>query len=168
MLLAGLLHKIDALSFASPKTHPNSAEICHDKELLAVDKMLKHHHNIIYGCKVIVRRDHKKLFHHDTKHTNQQVLCQHLLIDQVYQAEYYEEEMNTRANKLSRLPFDDSSKQETINELYALDTIDPTFNHSQLNLCHIAKLQIDDNELNTFKLKHANKMHGSVYNNSKC
>ena len=46
-----------------------------DKELLAVEKMLKQHHNIIYGCEVILQKDHKNLCHHKTKHTNQQVLC---------------------------------------------------------------------------------------------
>ncbi len=57
--------------------------------------------------------DHKNLIHGTTNHSNQQVLCQILAINQEYHAKliYYKGESNTGADGLSQLPLD---KAETI------------------------------------------------------
>ena len=53
-----------------------------DKEWLGIAETLKHNHNILAGCEIEVRTDHKNLTYDDAKNTSQRVLCQHLLIDQ--------------------------------------------------------------------------------------
>ncbi len=133
-----------------------------DQELLAIDETLKHHHNIIYGCDIIVKTDHKNLTHSDTKHTSQRVLRQRISIDQVYQAklEYYEGSLNEGADGLSRLPITESSKTQAQEELYLLETMtNRTFNEMfPLNLRIISREQSTDEELDVIKQKHPSRI----------
>ncbi len=121
-----------------------------DKELLAVYESLKFHHNIIFGCEVTVMTDHKNLTHDTTSHTSQRVLRQRLAIDQDYHAKlvYYEGELNTGADGLSRLPFEKSNSKPTIQQLYALESSNPDENEIfPLDLRKIAQNQKADEEL---------------------
>ncbi len=102
-----------------------------DQEVLAINETLKHHHNIIYDCDIIIKIEHKNLTHSDTKHTSQQVLRQRISIDQVYQAKLksYEDALNKSADRLSRLPMTQSSETQAQGELYLLETMtNQTFN----------------------------------------
>ena len=92
--------------------------------MLAVNEALKHNHNIIFGCEIIVRTDHKNQCHEDTKHTNQRVLGQRMAIDQEYGAklEYFAGEVNTGTDRLLGLPFDESMTLKAFNSLFLLES----------------------------------------------
>ena len=75
------------------------------KELLAIMETLKHNHNILHGCKIIVYTNHKNLTYDEMRHVNQCILCQCILILQDYGAKliYLEGRKNTGADALKTL-----------------------------------------------------------------
>ncbi|KAL7463900.1 hypothetical protein ACHAXS_004253 [Conticribra weissflogii] len=103
--------------------------------------------------------DHKNLTHDTTSHSSQRVLRQRLAIDQEYHAKlvYYEGDLNTGADGLSRLPFEKANSKPTVQELYALESNNPDGNEMfPLDLGKIAQNQKSDAEL---KQKQTNPSH---------
>ncbi len=103
--------------------------------------------------------DHKNLTQNTTSHSSQQVLRQRLAIDQEYHAKlvYYEGNLNTGADCLSRLPFEKANSKPTLHELYALESNNPDGNEIfPLDLRKIAQNQKSDEEL---KQKQGNPCH---------
>ena len=104
--------------------------------------------------------DHNNLWHDDTKHTNQRVLRQRMAIDQEYDAkiEYFAGEINTEADRLSRLPFKEPMISKAFNDLFLLKSVNQTSNYcSPLDLRHIGKEQETDKELQHVKSKPSTK-----------
>lgn len=101
-----------------------------EQELLAAHESCRFFHNIIHGCDILIRCDHKNLTRADTKHLNLRVLRQRLTLDQEYGAklEHYAGELNTGADGLSRLEMSDEVPQSTLIEVYAINELDPDTN----------------------------------------
>ena len=38
-----------------------------EKELLAIFETLRHNHNMLHGCEIVVKTDHKNLTHQDAR-----------------------------------------------------------------------------------------------------
>ena len=76
-----------------------------EQELLAAHEACRFFHDIIFGCDILIRCDHKNITNIDTKHTNLRILRQRLTLDQDYGAkfEHLAGELNTGADGLSRL-----------------------------------------------------------------
>ena len=74
-----------------------------EQELLAAHEACRFFHNIIYGCEILIRCDHKNITNAETKHTNLRILCQKITLDQDYSAtfEHLAGEQNTGADGLS-------------------------------------------------------------------
>ena len=57
-----------------------------EQELLAAHEACQFFHNIIYGCKILIHRDHKNITRVKTKYTNLRILRQEITLNQDYGA----------------------------------------------------------------------------------
>ena len=82
-------------------------------------------HDIIYGCKIIIRCNHKNITHAKTQHTNLPILDQHITLDQDYGAifEHLAGELNAGADGLRYLLMLDDSPNNIIHEIYAINEL---------------------------------------------
>jgi hypothetical protein len=100
------------------------------QELLAAHKACRFFHNIIFGCDILIRCDHKNLTSIDTKNTNLCILRQRLTLNQDYGAkfEHLAGELNTGADGLSRLQMSDDVPTNLVSEIYAIDDLNSNTN----------------------------------------
>lgn len=119
-----------------------------EQELLAAHESCRFFHNIIHGCDILIRCDHKNLTRADTKHLNLCVLRQRLTLDQEYGAklEHWAGELNTGADGLSRLEMSDEVPQSTLAEVYAINELDRETNIDFPLAMTIMKAEQDNDE----------------------
>ena len=97
-----------------------------EQELLAAHEACRFFHNIIYGCEILIRCDHKNITNAETKHANLRILRQRITLDQDYGAkfEHFAGELNTGADGLSRLQMTDDIPPTSLQEIYAINELD--------------------------------------------
>jgi hypothetical protein len=101
-----------------------------EQELRATHEACRFFHDIIYGCNILIRCDHKNITSVDTKHLNLRILRQRLTLDQDYGAkfEHIAGELNTGADGLSRLQMTDNIPTNLVSKIYAIDELDSNRN----------------------------------------
>eukprot|EP00804_Cyclotella_cryptica_P005306 CCRYP_015788-RA/>CCRYP_015788-RA protein AED:0.17 eAED:0.18 QI:0/0/0/1/1/1/2/0/513 len=128
-----------------------------EQELLAAHEACRFFHDIIYGCEILIRRDHKNLTNLETKHTNLRVLHQRLTLDQEYGAkfEHLAGELNTGADRLSRLAMTDKIPANCTAEIYAIDELNRDTNYDfPLSMKLLKEEQIKDEKIQEVLQKH--------------
>ena len=101
-----------------------------EQELLAAHDACRFFHDIIYGCNILIRCDHKNITSVDTKHLNLRILRQRLTLDQDYGAkfEHLAGKLNTGADGLSHLQMTDDIPTNLVSENYAINELDSDSN----------------------------------------
>jgi hypothetical protein len=138
-----------------------------EQELLAAHEACRFFHDIIYGCEILIRCDHKNLTNLETKHTNLRVLRQRLTLDQEYGAkfEHLAGELNTGADGLSRLPMTDEIPASSNAEIYAIDELNRDANYDfPLSMKLLKEEQIRDEKIQEALQKHGSNNRISTLN----
>ena len=112
-----------------------------EQELLVTHEACRFFHNIIYGCEILIRCDHKNITNAKTKYTNLQILRQCITLDQDYGAkfEHFAGELNTGADGLSRLQMTDDVPQNLLHEIYSINKLDHDSNIDFPLAMHLVK-----------------------------
>jgi len=95
------------------------------QELLAAHEACRFFHDIIHGCDILIRCDHKNTTNVKKKHVNLRILHQRLTLDQNYRAkfEHLAGELSTGADDLSCLPMTNGIPSNLISENYAINEL---------------------------------------------
>ena len=121
-----------------------------DQELLAAKEACNHFHDIIHGCEVIIRCDHKNITNAATQHKNLRVQRQLIELDQEYGAkfEHLPGEENVGGDALSRLEMLDDVPERAKSEVYAINELDGDANHDcPISMSLISSEQAKDEKI---------------------